>query len=947
MKLLLLGPSELRSDEGDCVPLGGARRRAVLAALALNLNRVVPVERLLDLVWDEAPPPSAKAALQGHVASLRTRLDGTLHLVTRAPGYALMADRTLVDVHHMEDLVAAAQQAPDDEAVRLLDSALDLWRGPALEDCESRSLRSCAEARLEHTRLRALELLGERLLRTGRADLAVPRLAAAVEENPLRESLVRLLMLCHQQEGRQAEALRIYHATREQLKVDLGVAPSPQLQEAFADLLGRMRSGRPAPAAPASRTVIPSPPAPRNATAPPSPPSPTTHHSPTTPPSPTAPPPPHSPTAQRIRPAQLPRTPGGFIGRTDEFRSVDRALAPDSAGVALVVGQAGVGKTSLALRWAHGHAGDYPDGQLFADLHGFDGSTPVEPSVVISGFLSALGVPQDLIPDDPAAAQALYRSMLAERRLLIVLDDARESAQVRPLLTGGGGSATIVTSRLRLDGLLALDGAALVPVGLLDEEEGLALLRAALFDDRIEREPEAARELVRLCSGLPLALRITVARLAAHPWWSLGSVADELGDEQQRLAALAVEDADITAALTLSVRAVSGEAQAVFSALSVVPGGDFTAHAIAAACRMPLADSRRALASLASAHLIEQRSLGRYSCHDLVQLFSRQYGAEGSGDRLRGLLDFYVQTAYAASRVYDPEGRPCCDLPEWCERPQDVPVFADRRAVLDWYETESANLCAAIEAAARAGEADRAWRLTVLVWPLMTWQSHRDWTPVVAHALRAARATGDACAETRVANLLGWATVEAGRAEDAIPLLERSRELAVRTGDDCDLAQALINLGLAHAACGSYEAAVVVYEEAARVAEEIRDYGTAAIALHHVARLYLDHGRADRALIHAERARLMPGARGLMGVLLCDVQGVALCRTGDPWAALQLLEEGLAEARTEKFITGEVKVLEHLVEVTERLGLRAENEDYRSAATRLRGRMQEGARAPL
>ncbi|MFD3945168.1 BTAD domain-containing putative transcriptional regulator [Streptomyces sp. NPDC058579] len=927
MKLLLLGPSELRSDEGDCVPLGGARRRAVLAALALNLNRVVPVERLLDLVWDERPPPSAKAALQGHVASLRTRLDSTLHLVTRAPGYALMADRNLVDAHHMEDLVAAAQEASDDEAVRLLDSALDLWRGPALEDCESRSLRSCAEARLEHTRLRALELLGERLLRTGRAGLAVPRLAAAVEENPLRESLVRLLMLCHQQEGRQAEALRMYHATREQLKLDLGVAPSPQLQEAFADLLGRMRSGPQVPAARrAPRTVIASPQALRP---------------------PTAPAPPPAPSGQRIRPAQLPRTPGGFIGRTDEFRSVDRALAPDSSGVALVVGQAGVGKTSLALRWAHSHAGDYPDGQLFADLHGFDGSTPVEPSVVISGFLSALGVPQDLIPDDPAAAQALYRSMLAQRRLLILLDDARESAQVRPLLTGGGGSATIVTSRLRLDGLLALDGAALVPVGVLDEEEGLALLRVALRDDRIEREPEAARELVRLCSGLPLALRITAARLAAHPWWSLASVADELGDEQQRLAALAIEDADITAALTLSVRALSGEAQAVFSALSVVPGGDFTAHAIAAACRMPLAASRRALAALAGAHLIEQRSLGRYSCHDLVQLFSRQYGAEGRGDRLRGLLDFYVHTAYAASRVYDPEGRPCCDLPGWCERPQDIPVLTDRRAVLDWYETESANLCAAIEAAARAGEAGRAWRLTVLVWPLMTWQSHRDWTPVVAHALRAARATGDPCAETRVANLLGWATVEAGRAEDAIPLLERSRELAVRTGDDCDLAQALINLGLAHAACGSYEAAVAVYEEAARVAEEIRDYGTAAIALHHVARLYLDRGRADRALIHAERARLMPGARGLVGVLLCDVQGVALCRTGDPWAALQQLEEGLAEARAEKFITGEVKVLEHLVEVTERLGLRAENEDYRSAATHLRGRMQEGARAPL
>lgn len=924
MRLLLLGPSELRSDSGDSVPLGGARRRAVLAALALNLNRVVPVERLLDLVWDEAPPPSAKAALQGHVATLRSCFDDTITLVTKAPGYALMADRTQVDVHHMQDLVAASQEASDEEGIRLLDSALGLWRGPTLEDCESESLRGGAGTRLEQTRLHAVELLGERLLRTGRGELAVARLAEAVEENPLRESLVRLLMLCHQQEGRQSEALHLYHATRELLKADLGVVPGPQLQAVFTDLLGRMPPG------PERRppTVVPL--------------------QPTGPASPRSGPAPRTPSAPvRVHPAQLPRTPAGFIGREDEFRSVERALAPDSAGLALVVGQAGVGKTSLALRWAHAHAGDYPDGQLFADLHGFDGSTPVDPSLVISGFLSALGVPQHSIPEDPAAAQALYRSMLAQRRLLILLDDARESAQVRPLLTAGGGSSTIVTSRLRLDGLLALDGAALVPVGLLDEEDGLALLRAALGDDRIAREPEAASELIRLCSGLPLALRITSARLSAHPRWSLRSVADELGDEQQRLAALSIEDADITAALALSVRALDEEAQAVFAALSVVPGSDFTAHAIAAACRIPLATSRRALGVLASAHLIEERSVGRYSCHDLVHLFSREYAAEGRGDRLRGLLDFYVHTAYAASRIYDPSGRPCCDLPEWCERPEAVPRLDDRRAVLHWYATESGNLCAAIEAATRAGEADRAWRLTVLVWPLLTWQSHRNWIPVVTHGLRAARAARDPRAETRVANLLGWATVEAGRAEDAIPLLERSRELAVGTGDDCDLAQALINLGLAHAACGTYENAVAVYEEAARVSEDIRDYGTAALALHHMARLYLEQDLPDRALIHAERARLMPGARGLMEVLLCDVQGVALCRTGDPWAALQLLEEGLVAARTEKFVAGEMSVLEHLAEVLERLGLRAEAEEKRHAAERLRGRIEEGAQDPL
>ncbi|RSS58239.1 NB-ARC domain-containing protein, partial [Streptomyces sp. WAC06614] len=654
-----------------------------------------------------------------------------------------------------------------------------------------------------------------------------------------------------------------------------------------------------------------------------------------------------APAAPQVRPAQLPRAPAGFVGRADEFRSVERALAPGAPGLALVVGQAGVGKTSLALRWAHAHVGDYPDGQLFADLHGFDGAAPADPSAVIAGFLLALGLPQHAVPDDPAAAQALYRSMLARRRLLILLDDARESAQVRPLLAPGGGSAVIVTSRLRLDGLLALDGAALVPVGLLDEDEGLALLRAALGEERIGREPDAALELVRLCSGLPLALRITAARLAGHPHWSLRSVADELGDEQQRLAALSVEDADITAALTLSVRALDDEAQAVFSALSAVPGSDVTAHAIAAACRMPLAASRRALGVLASAHLIEERSLGRYSCHDLVQLFSRTYGAGGRADRLRGLLDFYVHAAYTASRTYDPAGRPCCDLPDWCERPPALPRLDDRPRVLDWYAAESANLCAAIEAAARAGEHDRAWRLTVLVWPLLTWQSHRDWIPVVTHGLHAARAAGDPRAETRVANLLGWTVFAAGRAAEALPLLERSRELALRTGDACDLAQALLNLGLVHGGLGKFEDAVAAYDEAAEAAEHMRDYGTAALALHHMARLCLDEGMPDRALVHAERARALPGPRGLTGVLLCDVQAMALCRTGEPQAALRLLQEGLAMARGEKFLAGEMSVLEHLAEVTEKLGLTSEAQAHRRAAELLRDRLEAAAREPL
>ncbi|RSS72763.1 tetratricopeptide repeat protein [Streptomyces sp. WAC06614] len=645
-----------------------------------------------------------------------------------------------------------------------------------------------------------------------------------------------------------------------------------------------------------------------------------------------------------MTPAHLPRPPWGFVGREAELGALGRAVGPGagSGGLCVVVGPAGVGKTSLALHWAHRTAAGFPDGQLYADLRGFDDSPPVEPMQVLRGFLTALGTPDRAVPDDDSAAQALYRSLLAGRRLLVVLDNARDSAQVRPLLSGGDGCATVVTSRNRLDGLVARDGARIVPLGVLESEECLDLLRAALPDERVSDRPEAAHTLARLCGGLPLALRITAARLAAHPSWSLQCVADELADEQHRLARLSAEDTDFVAALTLSVRALDEDTRRLFPLLGVHPGTDFDAYTGAAASGIPVPEVRRALGRLAAAHLLQEHAPGRYRCHDLVRLYARQFApAEVRRTQTARLLDGYVHTAYAASRLSDPAGRPCCDLPDRLVRPAELAPMADRADALRWYRTEAENLCAAIDLAERTGDTARAWRLTVLIWPLLTWQSHRDWIPTLEQGLRAAVGTGDPVAENRVRNLLGWAVIEAGRPREALAHLERCLALADAAGDACDRALNLLNLGLALAGSGDPDGAVARFTASAAAAEAIADHGTTALALHHLARLCLDVDRPEEALRHSERAlELCPTSRlGLTGILLLDLRAVALHRTGRPAAGLPLLREALAGAQAEGYAAGEADCLEHLADIMTDLVLPADAEAYRARAREVRAAM--------
>ncbi|MER7080768.1 DNA-binding transcriptional activator of the SARP family [Saccharopolyspora kobensis] len=645
----------LRAD-GSAAAIGAAKRRSILAALAIDLNRVVSADRLMDLAWEGAPPPTAKAALQGHVAQLRKSLGDGVELITRAPGYQLRAPRSAVDMTQFEDLVAAARDAPDAEAVELLDAALSLHRGPPLADVSAERLRREVVDRLDESMINAVHELAWRLHRIGRAAEGINPLREAVAMRPLREPLVELLVLSLHQAGRQAEALDVYHATRTRLAEELGVVPGPALQAAFHGVLSAAEESEPPSA-----------------------------------------------------PAQLPRESTGFVGRADELAQLDRTRG--DGAVQILTGPAGVGKTALALRWAHRSAAQFPDGCLFSDLQGIADADPVEPGHVLGGFLRALGVAEARIPDNTDERAALYRSMLSSRRMLVVLDNARSAAQVRPLLPGAGCSV-LVTSRSRLNGLAAMAGAVQIPVSPLSREAAVDVLRTVLGAKRIDTEPEAAAELAELCDRLPLALRIAAARA---PNRTIRSLVAATANDRHRLDTLSLPDSGegVRTALAASYRWLEPASARLFRLLGEHPGDSIDCLAAAALAGTAAHETQSQLEQLASVHLLQESGQGRYRWSDLVRLYAVGIGQEESVPERNAaftrLLEHYMHIADRGLRFV-------VDSPwhRWVSpTPTELPEVRTAQAALSWFRAEETNLHRVLELAISRGEHARACHLAL------------------------------------------------------------------------------------------------------------------------------------------------------------------------------------------------------------------------------------------
>ncbi|MFJ1868789.1 helix-turn-helix domain-containing protein [Streptomyces sp. NPDC088097] len=615
-------------------------------------------------------------------------------------------------------------------------------------------------------------------------------------------------------------------------------------------------------------------------------------------------------------PDLLPRAPRGFHGRTAELAALSRATAGD-APVCLVIGPAGVGKTTLVLHWAHHDPAGLADGRLYADLRGFSDTGEVALIEVLREFLLALGVPHSRIPESANGASALFRSLAADRRLLVVLDNARDSEQVRPLLPGGDRCVTVVTSRHRLPGLIVTEAARSVAVDVFGPEDGTMLLAGILGTERVHAEPAAALRLAELCGGLPLALRVAAARLAQRPDWSLGAMAAELSDQTRRLSLLDVEDAGVRAALRLTLRQLPERVAHLFAHLGRHPGTHVDRYAAAALTGTDPAAADTSLDRLAVAHLLTETAPGRWVMHDLVRLYARSLDA--GPDPLKRVLDHYIATAIGAVAAAEPGNEECFPLPADFLPPAAVREFGDRSAAVAWYAAERNDLTLAVAAAHAAALHSRTWRIVLTMWPLIVWRVRDGWVPLLETALAAARADADQHGESRVLNVLGWVLIEEGRTPEALTHLGAASALAARAGDATAEANALIVLAMAQGSLGSLDEAAEGCARAVELARTAGDRTVERLAMQHLARHRADAGEWHQALATATHALGLdnrPDTADIPRILLLMVRGEALLGLGNEAEGITQLDLAARQAESSGYEDGAVRALGALLRVS-------------------------------
>jgi DNA-binding SARP family transcriptional activator len=756
MEFGLLGPLVVRFRGTDArVPRGN--QRALLAALLLDANRLVSADKATEVLWGPAPPPSAPATLRNYVKRLRQALgeQGWARISAQPRGYLIQVGPGELDVSRFETLLAAARCAARGaswaEAAAKAQVAVALWRGEPLADVESEVLALEHAPRLTELRLQALETRIDAELHLGRHADLVSELQQLATAHPLREQIHALLMVAFYRSGRQADALAAYRHARGVLRQELGIEPGTGLQTLHQQIL----SADPLLTSPEAGPAVFVPAAPgANAQAPDA--AAAAMH----PPDAADGAGPESSAAASVWPAavpcQLPGTVPRFTGRAAELARLTDLLdqasgqAPGTVVISAIGGTAGVGKTALAVHWAHQEARRFPDGQLYVNLLGFGPSgTPVSPGDAIRGFLDALGVPADRIPRDLAAQAGLYRSLLADRQILIVLDNARDEQQVRPLLPAGPACMALVTSRSQLAGLAAADGARLLNVDVLSHAEARQLLTVRLGADRAAAEPDAVSEIAGLCARLPLALAVAAARADTRPALPLSALAAELRDAQHRLDALDTGDpaASIRAVFSWSAQQLTPAAARMFRLLGLHPGPDIAIAAAASLAGSSPREARQALTELTRAHLLTERMPGRYAFHDLLRAYAaEQASTNDSGIDGRGaigrMLDHYLHTAHRATMFIYPL---CSEV----SLPPPAPGvisdgLADLSGALAWFESERRALLSCSRLAAQQGFDRHAWQLAWAMTAFLDQRGHwHDLAAIQGTAIEAADRLGD------------------------------------------------------------------------------------------------------------------------------------------------------------------------------------------------------------
>ena len=828
LEFCLLGPVAVRCDGVD-LPVPRGKQRVVLAVLLLNAGRVVSVGEIAEMLWGPAPLPSASATVRNYVKRLR-RVLATAdqpRILTQSPGYVIRVGRGELDVAQFEALLDAARNAARagsfQAAAQQAKMALALWRGEPLADVESEALVLREVPRLAELRLQAAELCIEAELRLGRHRVVIAELERMAAAHPLREHLHALLMLALYRDGRQAEALAAYQRARRVLVAELGAEPGSELSELHRQILitdpvvagpesGQLRPGKARRPDAGPATVVP---------------------------------------------RELPGPVAQFVGRAAELAELTGMLELASAEgmrtlvVSAISGMAGVGKTALALQWAHQVADRFPDGQLHVNLRGYDPGQPKSTADALAGFLRSLGVADRDVPAETAERATRYRSLLAGRRILIVIDNAADAEQVRPLLPGSPSCVTVVTSRDALAGLVARDGARRLDLGVLPPAEAVGLLRA-LIGERVDAEPEAAATLAGYCARLPLALRVAAERAVASPGLSLAAATSELADQQDRLDLLRAGGdrmSAVPAVFSWSVRHLDDEAARAFRLLGLHPGAEFNAYAAAALADTTLRQARGLLDRLARASLIQPAGAGRYGMHDLLRAYAADQaaGRHGEQDRraaLTRLFDHYVATAAIAAATLFP-GDP--DQPALPRPASPVPPVTTAAAALAWLDAERSTLVAVAAHATDRGWPGHAIGLSSTIFRYLDVGQFAGAAAVHGHARRAAAQAGDLTAEATALTKLGTAEAAQGRLRQATSDLEQALALCLQDGDRKGEARALGNLGMAAFCQGRYQQSADCHAKALAIYLEIGDLAGEARELHHLGVVDVRQGRCERA----------------------------------------------------------------------------------------------------